>query len=648
MKRVLITGEASYIGMSVEKYLNQFEGEYEITTISVRTDEWKNHDFSKYDVVYHVAGIAHVSNDKKLDDLYFKVNRDLAKSVADKAKNDKVHQFIFMSSMIIYGKDNKIGNFKHIDEHSYAPINAYGQSKLDADLYIQSLNDENFKTVVIRTPIVYGPNSKGNFPRLQKLALKMPIFPNIKNQRSMIYIDNLAAYIKEYIDAKISGVVYPQNNEYVQTKDIIRITRELNGKKYRETKLFNWIIILMGYFIPTINKVFGNKTYENDIKNEKLKTLEKSLLEIKNNEIKKVLFVYNSTQFANKFTFEIIQKVKELGHQVMVVGPNDGDINKIKNLGCEYHYTKIDRRGMNPLKDFKLFLEYKKIIKSFKPYLIYTFTIKPNIYIPLITKRRKIKVIARVPGLGTTLQKNNLKFLLVKFLYKLSFKHIEHVYFENYSNKEEFFNKVMHLKSSKVITGSGVNLDNFEVSNSFPDKTTFLFIGRLMKEKGIYEFIGASERLKKKYNNDVEILIAGFYEEELKDTIEDLVSKNIVNYLGYIEDPRPLFQKSSCIVLPSYHEGMSNVMLEAQATGRPVIGSDIPGIKETLIANTSGFLVNVKDEDSLFNTMEKFHKLPINRKIEMGLQGRIHVSKNFDRRNVVLDYIRHLGDINEK
>lgn len=262
MKKILITGANSYIGTNVEKWLLKEPDKYYVETLDMKDPNWINFDFSKFDVVYHVAGIAHVSSKKKLAPLYFKVNRDLAIETAKKAKDSGVKQFIFMSSMIIYGKDNKIGDFRHVDVNKYAPTNAYGQSKLEADLAIQEMNDLTFKTVVIRTPVVYGPGSKGNFPRLQKLALKLPIFPNIENQRSMIYIDNLCMIIKYMIDNDIEGVFYPQNNEYVRTKDIIKLTRELNGKKYRETKIFNWLIKFGSLFIPTINKVFGNKTYD--------------------------------------------------------------------------------------------------------------------------------------------------------------------------------------------------------------------------------------------------------------------------------------------------------------------------------------------------------------------------------------------------
>ncbi len=277
MKKILITGANSYVGTNVEKWLLKDEGKYEIDTLDMRDDNWESHDFSKYDVVYHVAGIAHVSSKKKLAPLYFKVNRDLAINTALKAKKEGVKQFIFMSSMIIYGKDNRVEVFKHIDKEKYAPINAYGQSKLEADLKIQELNDETFKTVVIRTPVVYGPGAKGNFPRLQKLALKLPIIPNIKNQRSMIYIDNLSNYIKDVIDNDKNGVFYPQNEDYMSTYEIMKVTREANGKKVRSTKLFNWLIKLLSFVIPTVNKVYGNKTYELEKNYKVLITNEESI-----------------------------------------------------------------------------------------------------------------------------------------------------------------------------------------------------------------------------------------------------------------------------------------------------------------------------------------------------------------------------------
>ena len=272
MKNILITGANSYIGTSVEKWLLKEPNKYHIETLDMKDENWKS--FSKFDVVFHVAGIAHVSKDKKLDDLYYKVNRDLAIETAIKAKESKVKQFIFMSSMIIYGKDNKIGDFTPVNKDKYNPTSAYGNSKLEADLKIQDLSDDTFKPVIIRTPVVYGPGAKGNFPRLQKLALKLPILPKINNKRSMIYIDNLVNFIKLTIDENKHGVFYPQNSNYVSTYEVMKHTREMNNKKVRSTRLFNWIIKFGAIFIPTINKVFGNKYYKLSKNKGKYETVE--------------------------------------------------------------------------------------------------------------------------------------------------------------------------------------------------------------------------------------------------------------------------------------------------------------------------------------------------------------------------------------
>lgn len=261
MKNVLITGKNSYIGTNFKNWLNAEE--YNIDEIEMKNGEWKTENFAKYDSVLHVAGIAHVSADPKLKDLYYEVNRNLAIEVAKKAKEEGVKQFIFMSSMIIYGKDAKIGKTKVISKNTVpSASDFYGQSKLEADLEIQKLQDNNFKIVIIRTPMVYGPNCKGNFPRLKKLARITPIFPDIENQRSMIYIDNLCEFFKQVIDKELTGMFFPQNREYVSTKEIIRILAEQQGKKVHFTKIFNPIIKLFSNFIGIINKMFGNKTYE--------------------------------------------------------------------------------------------------------------------------------------------------------------------------------------------------------------------------------------------------------------------------------------------------------------------------------------------------------------------------------------------------
>lgn len=266
MRKILITGKNSYIGTNVKKWLEQEKNNYEVTELDVKTDEWLQEDFSNYDVILHVAGIAHVSTNKKLEDLYYKVNRDLAIKVAEKAKAENVKQFIFMSSMIIYGDDATVGKTKVINKDTVPqPKNFYGNSKLQAEEGIKQLENENFKTVIIRTPMVYGPNCKGNFQKLKKIAKISPIFPDIKNERSMIYIDNLCEFIKQIIDNEKDGIFYPQNKEYVSTKQIIKVMAENMNKKIHFIKLFNFILKLMSKKINLINKVFGTKIYAKEL-----------------------------------------------------------------------------------------------------------------------------------------------------------------------------------------------------------------------------------------------------------------------------------------------------------------------------------------------------------------------------------------------
>lgn len=268
-KKILITGKTSYIGTNFIKWLSQWPDKYETEAISVRNDEWKNHDFSKYDVVLHVAGIAHVSADPKMEQLYYKINRDLAIAVAKKAKREKVKQFIFMSSIIIYGSDGKIGEKKIITADTKPePVDFYGKSKLEADLTIQKLDCIEFKTVIIRTPMVYGPNCKGNFPRLIKLAEITPVFPDIDNQRSMIFIDNLCEFLKLVIDQEKQGIFFPQNKEYVATKEIIRIIAKSKGKKISFIKFINPLLKLLSKKINFLNKALGNKVYDKNLSSD--------------------------------------------------------------------------------------------------------------------------------------------------------------------------------------------------------------------------------------------------------------------------------------------------------------------------------------------------------------------------------------------
>ncbi|MCA1060865.1 NAD-dependent epimerase/dehydratase family protein [Rossellomorea aquimaris] len=261
MKKILITGKNSYVGKSLESWFLNYTDRYSVDFISLRNKSWKEEDFSIYDVVFHVAGIAHVSSDQKMEDMYYKVNRDLTIETAKKAKSEGVEQFIFMSSIIVYGDSSS--EERVIDKNTKpTPSNFYGNSKLQAEEGIKSLDGENFKVAIIRPPMIYGKNSKGNYPKLAKAAQVLPIFPNVDNKRSMLHIDNLCEFIRLIIDHKDSGLFFPQNKEYVNTSEMVKNIAEIHAKNIKFTKIFNPLLKLIGFKFGIINKVFGNLVYE--------------------------------------------------------------------------------------------------------------------------------------------------------------------------------------------------------------------------------------------------------------------------------------------------------------------------------------------------------------------------------------------------
>lgn len=260
MKKILITGKNSYIGTSIEKWLAKSPDKYEVESISVRGNYWRTIDFSLYDVVFHVAGIAHVSTNPRKEYEYFKVNKELTIDIATKAKNDGVSQFIFMSSIIVYGTQNEF-----IDKNTEPnPDNFYGASKLAAEKGILPLETESFKVVIVRPPMIYGKDSKGNYPKLAKLARITPVFPDFNNRRSMLHIDNLSEFIKIMIDYEESGIFFPQNKEQVQTSYLVKLISKRYNRKIYFTEIFNPLIKMLAN-LNVINKMFGNLIYDFEI-----------------------------------------------------------------------------------------------------------------------------------------------------------------------------------------------------------------------------------------------------------------------------------------------------------------------------------------------------------------------------------------------
>ncbi len=285
MKKILITGANSYIGTSFETYMAQWPDQYQIDTVDMIDGSWRKKSFSLYDVVFHVAGIAHsdtgnVSEERKA--FYYRINTDLTIETAQKAKAEGVGQFVFMSSAIVYGDSAPIGKEKIITADTpTAPANFYGDSKVQAENGILPLNDETFKVVVLRPPMIYGPQSKGNYPILAKLAQKLPLFPVVQNQRSMLFVENLAEFIRLIIENNESGIFHPQNSEYSNTAELVKLIAAAHGKKILLIKGFGWALKLMSRCTGLVNKAFGSLSYDPSIsaykQNYCVRSLEESI-----------------------------------------------------------------------------------------------------------------------------------------------------------------------------------------------------------------------------------------------------------------------------------------------------------------------------------------------------------------------------------
>ena len=268
MIRILITGANSYIGTSFANYLAQpeFAGKYQVTTLDMIGNAWRSHDFSQYDTVYHVAGIAHSDNGKISDErakLYYAVNTDLTVECAKKAKEAGVKQFIFMSSAIVYGDSAPIGKEKLITRDTPVnPANCYGDSKVQAENGIRPLDSDSFRVVILRPPMIFGKGSKGNYPLLSKLAQKLPVFPKVANCRSMLYIGNLVEFVRLMIENGEHGTFWPQNPQYSNTSEVISLIAKAHNKRCVLIPGFGWALKLMSHATGLVNKAFGNLAYD--------------------------------------------------------------------------------------------------------------------------------------------------------------------------------------------------------------------------------------------------------------------------------------------------------------------------------------------------------------------------------------------------
>ena len=345
-----------------------------------------------------------------------------------------------------------------------------------------------------------------------------------------------------------------------------------------------------------------------------------------------------------QFRKELIQELLK-DNEVIISLPYGELVEPLKNMGCKFIDTPVDRRGINPTTDIKLFHNYIRLLKKEKPDLVITYTIKPNVYGGLACRMAKIPYAINITGLGTAFQKEGLLKKLVTAMYKVGLKKAKVVFFENAENRQIFLDKkIVREEQTCLLHGAGVNLEHFRYTEYPIDNGTtgFLFIGRVMKEKGIDELFAAMKKLTEE-GVDCSLDILGGYEEDYKAVIKKYEGEGWLRYHGYQEDVRPFIANCHCFVLPSWHEGMANTNLECAAMGRPVITSNIHGCLEAVENGVSGFLCSKQDAGSLYQVMKQFTKLSYDERKAMGLAGRKHMEEVFDKKKVVEDTIRRIG-----
>lgn len=363
---------------------------------------------------------------------------------------------------------------------------------------------------------------------------------------------------------------------------------------------------------------------------------------------KKILILSNHHSYTYNFRKEVIQRLLDEGYEIHITLPYGEKVKLLEEMGCIYTESPLDRRGMNLGTDFKLIKSYYRLIRRIKPDAVLSYTIKPNIYGGIICRVLKIPLIANVTGLGTAVGNESILQRALIILYKSAFKKAECIFFQNESNKDFFINHGISLRRYKVIPGSGINTDEFSYQEYPKDDNIlrFLFIGRVMKDKGIEELIEAAKRIKEEHMN-VQFDALGFCEDEYKEKVEILQEKKIITFHGVKDTVREYIKNSHAVIHPTYHEGMSNVLLEAAATGRPVLASNIPGCKEIFDEGISGFGFEPKNIESLTQAILKFIKLNNEERLAMGEEGRKKVQREFDRSIVVDAYSQEIKRIME-
>lgn len=362
----------------------------------------------------------------------------------------------------------------------------------------------------------------------------------------------------------------------------------------------------------------------------------------------KILLISNYGLGFYNFKKELVFELLRLGYEVHFAVPQYEKLERLTSEGAVCHEISVDRRGINPIKDLGLICQFKRLFRAVKPDVVISHTIKPNIYASITARRYKIPYLNNITGLGSALQSESILAQILRLLYRYALSESSGIFFENGGNKG-YFQKyhIGKAESYVVVPGAGVNTDEFMPGNPKRARKSlkFLFIGRIMKEKGIEEFFAAAEYIKQR-DPSVKFQIVGFYDEpEYSARIDALTDKDIIEFSGVSHDTRVEMKDADCVVLPSYHEGMSNVLLEGASMGLPLITSDIPGCREAVDDGITGFLCSPANAESLIAAMEKFIALTDDERYNMGQAGREKIKKEFDRNIVVDRYVNRIRSV---
>lgn len=638
-RNVLITGAGSYIGQNFKEYAqNNYKENFSIDEVDLLDPDWKNKNWKDYDIVYHVAGIAHADVGNVSDEVkekYYKVNTDLTIEVAEKAKEDGVKEFIFMSSMIVYGESAPYGKEKVIDENTIPhPANFYGDSKLQADVAVRKLAGERFKVIVLRPPMIYGRGSKGNYPILAKLSKKLPVFPNVTNKRSMLYIENLCEFLCQcmLVDkfGKNAVVLIPQNKEWTRTTMMVK---KIADDKIRVLSILNPMVWIAGK-IPgkigdLVNKAFGNNCYAHELSNypriyyQKI-NISDSIVKTEEKQNKRVLILASVASMIDQFNIPNIKLLQELGYSVDVAcnfikgsSCSEEQIEKLKNLlkklEVEYYQIDFSRNIYKIDENFCAYRQVKKLMEKNN----YSFV---HCHSPIGGAIGRIAAYCtKTPAMYTAhgfhfYQGASKKNWMIYYPIEKILSKITNCLITINSEDYELATKKFWTHNIKKIPGVGIDVDKFRnAMNSSNIKYelkisekdfVLISVGEINENKNHRAIIEAMHILN---NPQVKYLIVGMgtLEKTLEKLIMEYKLENQIFFLGFRDDVPQLLKSANAFCFPSKREGLGLAAIEAMASGLPLITSNVHGIKDYSVNGKTGYACAPNDYTEFAKSIHK-------------------------------------------